>query len=191
MRIETTTIALVLAMSVSTSAFAAGDHEHGAESDEPAAENSTGGHDHGSSAGNDQTGGMMDDMMDHMSGMMPNRTVEVVAQDTEFSASEIMVSPGETIRFVIHNRGDMPHDFTIGDEETQQTHRREMMAGMMGDEHGDMMGHMHGAQNAVLVPPGESREIVWAFTEGENLMFGCNMPGHFEAGMRGRFVTEE
>ncbi len=175
MRINGTSIALLLAMSLSTAAFASGSgpHDHDDNSSPQPTNNS------GSMGAN----GMMHDM----SGMMPDRTVEVTARDIEFSTSEIAVVPGETIRFVIHNTGQMSHDFTIGDQTAQEAHRSEMM-GMMSSS-GDMAGHMHGSENAILIPPGETREINWTFAEGEELQFSCNVPGHFEAGMHGRFVT--
>jgi len=184
-------IAFLLAMSMSTSAFAAGSdgHDHG-DSDQPqstqgsTSEHAGGGDGHGASEG-----GMMHDMQDMHEMMMPDRTVEVVARDIEFSTPEIVVRPGETIRFVIRNEGVMAHDFTIGDQATQESHREEMMS-MMSSGNG-MMGHMHSSENAVLIEPGETREIVWTFAGGEELLFGCNVPGHYEAGMQGRFVTDE
>jgi len=117
-----------------------------------------------------------------------DRTVEVTARDNEFDISEIDVVPGETIRFLIHNEGEMDHDFTIGDSATQIAHRQEMMEMMQGG-HG-MMGHMHGAQNAVMVPPGETRELIWTFAETDGIEFGCNIPGHYESGMHGRFMQQ-
>ena len=128
---------------------------------------------------------------DHSSGhqMQVDRTVEVTANDIEFDMSEIDVMPGETIRFLIHNQGEMDHDFTIGDHATQMAHRQEMMEMMHGGH--DMMGHMHGAQNAVMIPPGETRELIWTFAETEGLEFGCNVPGHYEAGMHGQFMTQD
>ena len=113
------------------------------------------------------------------------RTIEVIARDNEFSTDEIQVSPGETVRFLIRNEGELDHDFTIGDADTQTAHRAEMQAMMSGASDGH--AHKHQAQNAVMVAPGETTELVWTFGEGESLEFGCNIPGHFESGMRGKF----
>jgi len=137
----------------------------------PAVAAGSGGHDHG---------------VHPNDGMTADRTVEVVARDVEFSTSEISISPGETIRFVIRNEGMGDHDFTIGDQATQNAHREVMMEMMMA---GNMHAHDHGASNAVLVPPGETRELTWTFTGDEDLLFGCNVPGHFESGMHGNFVV--
>jgi len=116
------------------------------------------------------------------------RTIEVVARDIEFSTNQIQVNPGETVRFLIRNEGELEHDFTIGDADTQAAHRAEMQAMMSGASDGD--SHDHQAQNAVMVAPGETTELVWTFAEGESVEFGCNVPGHFEAGMRGKFELQ-
>jgi uncharacterized cupredoxin-like copper-binding protein len=41
------------------------------------------------------------------------------------------------------------------------------------------------AFGAVTVPPGETRDLTWAFT-GEPPLLGCHIPDHYEGGMRGR-----
>ncbi len=58
-----------------------------------------------------------------------------------------------------------------------------------GTSHGDMHGAMmpHDDPNAVMVHPGETKELIWTFAEAENVEFGCNVPGHYEAGMKGTF----
>ncbi len=187
MSINHMSIAFLLTMSMSTSAFAAGSdgHDHGDSNQPQSTQGSTGEH----AGGGGDHGGSDHGMMEHMSGMMPDRTVEVTARDIEFSTPEIAVAPGETIRFVIHNTGQMAHDFTIGDQATQESHREEMMSMMSSGS--DMMDHMHSSENAVLIEPGETAEIVWTFADGEGLQFGCNVPGHYEAGMHGRFVMTE
>jgi uncharacterized cupredoxin-like copper-binding protein len=44
------------------------------------------------------------------------------------------------------------------------------------------------ASDSVHVPPGESRDLVWAFTGPSAPLFGCHIPGHWSAGMKGSFV---
>jgi uncharacterized cupredoxin-like copper-binding protein len=58
-----------------------------------------------------------------------------------------------------------------------------------GTSHGPMHGAMpeHDDPNAVMVQPGETKELIWTFTKTENVEFGCNVPGHYEAGMKGTF----
>ncbi len=116
------------------------------------------------------------------------RTIEIIARDIEFSVSEIDVTQGETVRFIIRNEGELDHDFTIGDADTQATHRAEMQEMMSGM--GDGHRHMHSAANAVMIAPGETAELLWTFGNDTNVEFGCNIPGHFESGMAGKFDVQ-
>jgi uncharacterized cupredoxin-like copper-binding protein len=120
-----------------------------------------------------------------------DRTVRIVARDTEFNLSKIQVEAGETVRFVIRNTGDLVHEFTIGTPEMQRAHQEEM-ARMMEQGHFsateiDQEAH-HGHANSALIGPGEEAEVVWTFEKTETLEFACNIPGHYEQGMKGEFV---
>lgn len=46
----------------------------------------------------------------------------------------------------------------------------------------------HHEANALTPDPGQSGELVWTFTHRDALDFACTLPGHYEAGMKGRFV---
>jgi len=45
---------------------------------------------------------------------------------------------------------------------------------------------IHRDAHAMFVPAGETRVLIWTFSGQGEFEFDCNMPGHFEAGMRGR-----
>lgn len=69
-----------------------------------------------------------------------------------------------------------------------------------GDEHhggeAGSSGHAsassgHGHANSVMVQPGETKELIWHFAQVDNVRFGCNVPGHYQAGMHGPFVAGE
>jgi uncharacterized cupredoxin-like copper-binding protein len=47
------------------------------------------------------------------------------------------------------------------------------------------------ASDSVHVPPGESRDLVWAFTGASAPEFGCHIPGHWHGGMKGSIVISE
>ncbi len=123
-----------------------------------------------------------------------DRTVHVDASGTNFSKDRIEVESGETVRFVVSNTGSALHEFTIGPPSVQQRHREEMRELMgsgghgHGDSHGSSMGKSHQHGNSVMVQPGETRELIWTFNAIDQVEFGCNVPGHYEAGMRGEFV---
>ncbi len=87
------------------------------------------------------------------------------------------VRPGETVRFVVTNKGNIRHEFAIGSAEEQQAHR-EMMRRMPGMVHED--------GSSVTVDPGQRRELVWTFDGQDEIDFSCNIPGHAEAGMTRR-----
>jgi uncharacterized cupredoxin-like copper-binding protein len=119
-----------------------------------------------------------------------DRTVLVEARDVEFDLATLEVAAGETIRFVVTNRGDFPHDFTLGDPDTQHAHR-EVMASMMEEgETGHHGSHGHGQTNAIMLQPGETKELVWTFAPADAFEFACNIPGHYESGMMGVMEIE-
>jgi uncharacterized cupredoxin-like copper-binding protein len=41
----------------------------------------------------------------------------------------------------------------------------------------------------VTLEPGETAEVIATFDEAGDLMIGCHVPGHWEAGMRGTVVV--
>lgn len=117
-----------------------------------------------------------------------DRTIRIDAVDVAFTPASIRVRIGETVRFVVTNRGELIHDFTLGDPDSQRAHR-EAMAAMLdaaGKRHDDPHGHADG--NAIMLQPGETRELVWTFGAAEAFEFACNVPGHYESGMVGRIV---
>ena len=105
------------------------------------------------------------------------RTVRVDMADTmRFTPAQITVKRGETIRFEVINSGQVRHEMTLGTEADLIDHAEQMRKS-------PEMEHAHG--NAVTVDPGQTGEIVWHFTQPGTVEFGCLLPGHFEAGMRG------
>ena len=113
-----------------------------------------------------------------------DRTVQVEASDTAYDREQISVEPGETVRFVVKNTGSMRHAFAIGPADFQKAHRKEMREMMRGG--GD--GMRHDDPNAVMVEPGETAEVIWRFDRVQEIEFACNVPGHYQAGMKGDFV---
>ncbi|MCR9073983.1 MAG: cupredoxin domain-containing protein [Alphaproteobacteria bacterium] len=128
-----------------------------------------------------------------------SRTIRISMHENYYEPESISVSAGETIRFLIKNEGDFVHEFAIATAEMHKAHAPEMM---MMVEHGVLlpdridldaaekmkasMGHgMHGEGNSVLVEPGKTGEVIWQFSEAQNLQFACNVPGHYESGMMG------
>lgn len=104
------------------------------------------------------------------------RTIRMDALDSmRYDKGEIHVKVGETVRFVLSNRGKIPHEFVLGTMEEQKEHAV-MMADMPGMKHED--------ENSVPLAPGESKEWVWQFGKAGNIEIACHLPGHYQAGMK-------
>jgi uncharacterized cupredoxin-like copper-binding protein len=114
-------------------------------------------------------------------GMTATRTIEVDMNDQmRFTPALIEVRKGEVIRFVHTNSGQLMHEFVLGTAETLAEHA-EMMKKFPGMEHSEpYMAH---------VAPGKKGEIIWKFSESGEFGFGCLIPGHFDAGMKGRVLV--
>jgi uncharacterized cupredoxin-like copper-binding protein len=107
-----------------------------------------------------------------------SRTITVDLNDTmRFNPSEIKVKQGETIKFIVRNKGQAKHEMVLGTLPGLKEHGELMKANPeMGHEE-SYMAH---------VKPGAQQEMVWQFTKAGEFNFGCLAPGHFEAGMVGK-----
>jgi uncharacterized cupredoxin-like copper-binding protein len=113
------------------------------------------------------------------------RTISIVMGDLSFTPAAIQVKKGEVIRFVVKNASAADHDFTLGDASTQAAHRVEMAK---ASDSGLEMHH-HAGGNAVSVKAGDTQEVIWKFTSAATLEYDCNIPGHYEAGMKGSITV--
>jgi uncharacterized cupredoxin-like copper-binding protein len=108
------------------------------------------------------------------------RTVEVIAEDGDgmkFVMDIGTIQQGETIKFVVTNNGAGEHEFSVGDTASQRAHAK-LMAKNPDMKHDD-------DPNAVTLAPGETKTVIWTFNKPVqgNIVFACQMPGHYEAGM--------
>jgi len=110
------------------------------------------------------------------------RTMRIEMADTmRFYPSEVKVKRGETVRFVVANKGKVMHEMVLGTMDELKKHA-ELMKKHPGMEHDEPhMAH---------VAPGKTAEIGWRFNKAGTFYYGCLIPGHFEAGMTGRVVVE-
>ena len=126
-----------------------------------------------------------------------DKIIEVKMYDNYFLPKSINIKRGETVKFVVHNYGDLVHEFNIATKKMHLEHQKEMMKMI---EHGILlsdridkvkmkkvakkdhsMSHSH--SNSVLLEPNKSGEIIWKFSTDVALEAACNVPGHYEAGM--------
>jgi uncharacterized cupredoxin-like copper-binding protein len=110
------------------------------------------------------------------------RTIQVDMADTlRFTPAHVTVAKGQTVRFVLRNRGHAVHEMVLGTVEELKEHA-ELMKRFPGMEHAD--------PNMAHVKPGARGQIVWQFTRPGEFQFACLQPGHFEAGMVGKVTVE-
>jgi uncharacterized cupredoxin-like copper-binding protein len=108
------------------------------------------------------------------------RTVEVTADDRDgmkFVMDVGSIRQGETIKFIVTNKGTGEHEFSIGDTASQRAHAK-LMAKNPDMKH-------EGDPSAIHIPPGATKELIWKFSkpvQGQ-IVFACQIPGHYEGGM--------
>lgn len=110
------------------------------------------------------------------------RTVVVKMSDQmRFTPDVVEVKRGEVVRFEIHNNGKLMHEMVLGTTEGLQSHAA-MMKKFPGMEHDEpYMAH---------VKPAHKMNMGWQFTKAGEYFYGCLVPGHFEAGMKGKIVVQ-
>lgn len=106
------------------------------------------------------------------------RTIAIDMNDKmRFSPEIITVKKDETIRFEVKNSGKVLHEMVIGTQKELMAHA-EMMKKHPNMEHDEAyMAH---------VDPGKKSEIVWLFNRAGEFDFACLIPGHYDAGMKGK-----
>ncbi len=114
--------------------------------------------------------------------MHADRTIEIEMDDTmRFTPDIIRVKQGEVLKFVHHNKGKLLHEFVLGTRASLDEHA-ELMKKFPNMEHAEpYMAH---------VQPGEKMEMIWKFSQAGEFSFGCLIPGHYDAGMKGTVVVE-
>jgi uncharacterized cupredoxin-like copper-binding protein len=110
-----------------------------------------------------------------------SRTITLDMTDAmRFAPDHLSVQEGDTVRFVVRNRGRMLHEMVIGTPGELAKHAA-LMAKFPGMEHdAPYMAH---------VDPGQAGEIVWHFNRPGSFEFACLIAGHYEAGMRGTLTV--
>lgn len=111
----------------------------------------------------------------------PARIIRLTMTDQmRFVPDKLDVREGDTVKFIVTNKGKMLHEMVIGTAAELKEHA-ELMKKFPDMEHDEP--HM------VHVSPGKSEQLVWKFNKAGEFAFACLMPGHFEAGMTGTIVV--
>jgi uncharacterized cupredoxin-like copper-binding protein len=116
----------------------------------------------------------------NVNGQPVSRTIHVETTDTlRFVHDHLDVRAGETIAYEIRNAGNLPREFFIGSPEEQLEHEREIASG----------APMHAEPGQIDVPAGQTVQLVYTFQQPGTLEYGCHVPGHYPAGMRGTITV--
>ncbi|MBU2713358.1 cupredoxin domain-containing protein [Zooshikella harenae] len=112
------------------------------------------------------------------------KTIHVSMNDNmQFSFQEKpSIKPGETVLFIVKNDGKIPHEFAIGNQHEHKEHQKMMR---------EMPNMRHADGNTITVDPGKTKELVWQFNGEKEVIFACNIPGHYEAGMHHTLHLQE
>lgn len=109
------------------------------------------------------------------------RTIAIrMGDDMRFTPERIEVRQGETVRFVVHNGGQVLHEMVIGTEAELAEHAALMRKFPTMEHDEPYMAH---------VKPGREGQMVWNFNRPGTFQFACLVAGHFEAGMKGTIVV--
>lgn len=168
-----TLAALLATGGLSAAAYAQAGHEHGtAEHEHPAAAHEhEHGHEHGAEVYSAGEPG---------NPKKRSRVIHVTMEEKDgkmlFVPNHIEVREGSQIKFVLHNSGELEHEFVLATPEENLKHAEAMKANPEMEHHDP---------NARRLKPKQTDELIWKFTKPGEFQYACLIPGHLEAGMSG------
>jgi uncharacterized cupredoxin-like copper-binding protein len=110
------------------------------------------------------------------------RTIRIEMSDAmRYFPDHVAVKRGHTVRFILENAGEFPHEMVIGTMDDLKKHAA--LIRRQGED------GPPDAPNVVHVAPGRTGTLVWQFTRAGEFYYGCLVPGHFDAGMIGTIVV--
>lgn len=113
------------------------------------------------------------------------RTVEIIMREHDgrmsFTPDVVFVTNGEEVRFRMKNDGVLEHQIMIGTAEEIIEHA-ELMRATPNIEHEDAITQRFA--------PNARGSIVLRFTTPGEFEFACLVPGHIEAGMKGKIIVK-
>jgi uncharacterized cupredoxin-like copper-binding protein len=111
-----------------------------------------------------------------------SRTVTMELSDQmRFTPDTLEVKRGDTVRFIVRNRGKLMHEMVIGTMDELKEHAALMKKFPEMEHEEPYMAH---------VQPGKTEEIVWLFNRAGEFNYACLVAGHFEAGMVGKVTVK-
>lgn len=119
-------------------------------------------------------------------GAAPSGTlvVRIVASNFAFEPDHIEVRAGQTVRFVLENPTDLPHELVIGSLPEQEAHNRAHREAAT-----DPSPSLAEGPASVYVPARGIGQLEYRFDQPGELVIGCHIVGHWESGMRGVVIV--
>lgn len=107
-----------------------------------------------------------------------DRVVELTMEAMRFVPTKLNVKVGETITFVVTNPNNIPHELFVGDQADQMAHHAAHLAvPSAGQATVPHMGF------GIYLEAHGTGMVTYHFTKAGEIMLGCHLPGHWEAGM--------
>lgn len=110
-----------------------------------------------------------------------SRIIKLTQVDNMFIPNELWITQGETIKFVVTNKGERNHEMLIGSR--KELRNAAKMRRMYPDKN-------HSEPGLIKLAPGEQKELIRQFDQMDILEFACPLPGHSK-GMRGKIYVEK
>ena len=116
------------------------------------------------------------------------RTITIdMSDDMRYAPAALDVKQGETVRFVVANKGATMHELVLGTKGGLEKHAKMMKGAPVDGAHSH---HMHMSPSMVHLEAGKTGEIVWRFNRAGTFEYACLLPGHYEAGMKGSIAVK-
>lgn len=107
------------------------------------------------------------------------RDVSVSISGMRFVPDHFEVHVGETIRFLVANPTDIPHELYIGSMDEQLAHHMEV-TNLTGSQ---QVRAMQQTGYGIYLMAHDSGQFIYHFSTAGQIKIGCHVPGHWEAGM--------
>jgi uncharacterized cupredoxin-like copper-binding protein len=107
-----------------------------------------------------------------------DRVVELSMEGMHFIPDHIQVNAGELVAFVVTNPNNVAHELYIGTAADQAAHHAVHMAASSPDQ--ALVPH---DGYGIFLEPHETGVVSYRFDTAGQILLGCHLPGHWEAGM--------
>jgi uncharacterized cupredoxin-like copper-binding protein len=107
-----------------------------------------------------------------------DRVVELTMSGMRFIPDKVTVKMGQTVTFVVTNPNDIPHELFIGNMADQMAHHAAHMAAPSDAQ--ALVSHMG---YGIYLQAHGTGMVTYHFATAGEILLGCHLPGHWEAGM--------